>query len=337
MIELIKQEYYKKFYLIATLSIMFGLLYAALCFNSFDNPLHNETDNMDFILPVVIVIIIFKNFKYLKNRKDCIAFMSLPTNKHTVFKVRYFVSLLQILTVFVFLLFCTLPLFLVSNGGIVPLLDNGAFFSHIFYYISLFVKLLFCFLLFNFFLYFFLKGQKVADGCCYVILSVVVMSLVNSWMFFMFEVDTDVTFFSVLSPMNIFHWIGYIYDVPIFDLIPRDYTYIAIIYLSLFSILSIISIPLIIIKQIKFNLENVGKPNNDKVYKIILFILSITTILLTTLFINNYNLTVTISLTVNTGLFIMYSVFIDRFKPTETEIKIYLALFIVALFLPIIL
>lgn len=333
MRKLIDNEYNNGRIITYGIMVVVLMIFTSLCINSYDTQITTEIDNLNYLIPAIVLIVVFRNFRYLKDPKESFSALSVPISKMDIFKIKYIVSLKQLLVIILPTIIMAFPIFIFCNGGFAINYMDTVYVSPI-YYLSLLVKLLFVFILFNFFVYFFLKGKNIAVGFCYIIIAIALMSLSA----FVLMITFDAVYFhnviDCVFPLNIFNWISQIVNYIVSDVTLGINQLVFFIYSIAFIIITAILVPFIVKKINTFKLENVDNPNKDIFYKIFLVILSTSTIILTSFFIEQYLISMVLSITSHFVLYIMYSLFIERYRPTTKELKYYFIVFFLALFLP---
>lgn len=333
MKKLIISEFKLSYRFLITVISIFSILYVALCLNTMNQLPHCETDNLDFILPVIILVVIIYNFRYLKVYNEYSSNLTLPIDSKKLFLLKYISSLLYIFIIVGALLIISFPAFFFSNKR-VELAFSYLNFNYLFYFLSLFIKFIFIFLLFNFFLYFFIKGKSLLDGILYIVLSTIVMSLMCMFVFYVFNVEVQYYFVSIISPFNIFYLLTLYMTESIFNCVFDIEVSKYILYIIVFMIASSITALLLINKHKRLQIEELKTINKDKVYKITLLCLSIISIFLTSYIFSVYQITISIILLINLSFYLIYSNFELRFQPNKKEKIIYFTLFILSVIVP---
>ncbi len=209
-----------------------------------NNNTYTITDNLDYILPIIIIVIIHHNFKYKKIKEEIHHLIELPINTKTIFKYKYIISVIQLTIVYIVLLILTpilnklLVLNIPTNIGV--------------YTISLLIKYIFIYLLFNFFLIIYNNSKSLKRSYLNIIVSILLLSIVNIVVMSMTKYSGN--FELIIGGLNIFSLLRVIFYDYLNSIQSVPFTEGVVFVTIIFSILSVISIPLnfILEKQIKY-------------------------------------------------------------------------------------
>lgn len=331
MRKILKHEFDAKSVVLSCIIIAAVLLFIALSLDGLGGYSH-FTDNIDYIFPILILFIIYNNFKYLKDKDDCIAYSTIPKTKYEIFKLRYIVSLIQIGVIIISFFFISL----IFQGMLTIYYYPSYFIEEIhfgFFFLSIFTKIFFLILLFNIFLFLFLKGKKVSDGMSHIAIVTIIMTFIFGTLTYFFSVETNFSFFSIVAPFSTLNSVSNAYAMLIFGK-HKELSYIAILQLVAIVVLSITLTILQINKIKKLDLEDYDKENNSKIFKVTLLAISIISILATAIILDNFSVGLSILIIFNFALYSMYSLYVNRFKPNRDELLLYFILFSIGIFLP---
>lgn len=334
MVNIIKGEFKQSLNTMISLALAAIFIFVALAINSTDEQTYYLTDKFDYIIPFIVIIYILKNFRYLKDKDDCYSFTAVPLTKNKIFLVRYSLSIIQILSTIVMLCIAAYGVSTLAKLGFIISSHTSIRTSLMAYFISCFVKIIFTGLLFNLFLFVFLCGKKVVDGIINMILFTLGTSLIYCAFYFLVSKYTYYSIMSLITPLNIFNTITevcvfFTYDFPINGLYVSN-----TIYTVMFIVCSIISIVCIHKKINKLNIEKMSRVNNAVIYRVIIIPLAFIVIVINSLLIKNYEMLMALSILSSLCFYIMYSLIIDRFRPTNPEMKVYFLFLAIILIIP---
>ncbi|MFI3211544.1 MAG: hypothetical protein R3Y64_10925 [Peptostreptococcaceae bacterium] len=320
------RQFKDTFPFLIVLTIVTSIIFCSLCISSNNSLVSINTDNFDYILPFSILVIIFYNFKYLKIREEATNVFSLPLSKLDSFKDRYVCSICHISLLYAILLLLSSFVGNVYNINLYVNLN--------YYYLSLLIKYFILILLFNFFLFCFIKGNKLIDSLCYLILATFVLSLLNFFLLSLFNINISYYFSSIIAPFNVMRsWTLVVtsYNYFVTEGVPFNES---IIFLIFFFILSLITIPLNFIEAKNYKLERVERNTSNLLYQISMSILSLTSITMFSLLIDTFATAYCIIIVVNVFIYIIYSTIIGRYVPSNKERVVYFIIFLLGTILP---
>lgn len=332
MRKILKHEFDAKSVVLSCIIIAAVLLFIALSLDGLGGYSH-FTDNIDYIFPILILFIIYNNFKYLKDKDDCIAYSTIPKTKYEIFKLRYIVSLIQIGVIIISFFFISL----IFQGMLTIYYYPSYFIEEIhfgFFFLSIFTKIFFLILLFNIFLFLFLKGKKVSDGMSHIAIVTIIMTFIFGTLTYFFSVETNFSFFSIVAPFSTLNCVSKLFEIHVYVDKQRLTSHIPYLYLTTIVVLSITLTILQINKIKKLDLEDYDKENNSKIFKGTLLAISIISILATAIILDNFSVGLSILIIFNFALYSMYSLYVNRFKPNRDELLLYFILFSIGIFLP---
>ncbi|MFI3211552.1 MAG: hypothetical protein R3Y64_10965 [Peptostreptococcaceae bacterium] len=320
------RQFKDTFPFLIVLTIVTSIIFCSLCISSSNSLVSINTDNFDYILPFSILVIIFYNFKYLKIREEATNVFSLPLSKLDSFKDRYVCAICHISLLFVILLLLSL---LVGN------VYNINFYVNLnYYYLSLLIKYFILILLFNFFLFCFIKGNKLIDSLCYLILATFVLSLFNFFLLSMFNINISYYFSSIIAPFNVMGNLTTVIFHILFSCVEEMRVLTSLIFLILFIVISLITIPLNFIEAKNYKLERVESNTSNLLYQISMSILSLTSIIIFSLLIDTFATAYSVIIVVNVFIYIMYSTIIGKYVPNNKERVVYFIIFLLGTFIP---
>lgn len=328
----IKKQSISSLCFVLIITVVSSILYIALCVSNVEHIIINLTDNLDYILPFIILGVVFKNFSYMNNKEELENIFSLPVTQREVFYFKYFVSLIEITLIFTLLLLITIPIFHIiqPNGNI--------YFDKDYYFLSLVIKYIFCYLLLNFFLYFYSKGNSFVHSICIILIGIFATTTIGFIILYIFEIF-HVNGLSTLYvlPVSAFELISIISNRYIYNIHLTQTTLLEMILLSLFTLSSLFFTYRLHYKKYKISIENQGEVYISKMKIITLLTMSIISILLNAILIQDFDVTIAIIFLVNIMYYIIHSSFASRFKPTTKEWIIYFILFTFAVVIGLIL
>ncbi len=308
------------------------IFYVVLCLDGLDTNVY-LTDNIDFLIPVILIALIIRHFKYMKIKDECIVQSNIPVSKLKLLEIKYKVIAIQLGLIFVAFLGITLLMHLLLMVYYFPghyaegfnigylLLSNG-------------IKIIFTFLLLNIFIYLFLKGRKVVDGFSYIIIISLLATLTFGAINLIFFAHENATLGDIVSPYNLLRCVSELFRTLIKESQVKSSNEIHLIQIICMIVSCAITTPLLIKKINKFKVEDLDNANKSNFFKITLLIISIATIALTSVLIDSFTIAITTSICANALYYVMYSFFIERFIPNKEERYLYLGLFILGVFLP---
>lgn len=309
------------------------VLYIALCLDGLGENVH-LTDNLDYIIPIIVIAVIYKNFKCLKIKDESVAIANMPISRIKLFKYKYILSLIQIGIAISTLFSSTIVLQVIIDVYYFPGFYPATF-NQLFLIISLGIKIIFTFFLFNIFLYLFLKGKKVTDGFSYIIAITGVMTLLYTLGCFILSNNENILLINIVAPFNSSRCVTILFSQIISGRENEMYSFATnVLQLSIITIVTAVVVPLTFRKIKNFRLEDIDNPNNSKIFKYILLALSILSIFVVSNFNPLYSEAVTIIMITNLILYIMYCTYIERYKPEKKELTIYFIIFILGVFAP---
>ncbi len=305
--------------------ISFFIYIISYLYNYYDY-LKDGSNNIDIVLPIIIIGVVLKNFKYLKLKKECEMLYAVSLPKSKIFKCRYVVSLLQISIIYICLTIISFAIFLyasqtreeITEG--INVLDLGM------YTLSVLTKLGFSYLLFNFVLFFFLLGNKLLDSLNYLIIASFALTLILLVIMSMFNINIMYYKTSFIFPFNIFSIITGIYKAGIHNL-PIDGPMNSLLYPLIFiGVLCLILSPFTFKRGRSITRESLNIQGNT----IILLSQIIVISLLTSLVVGFMCISIIISyiciIVIHILCYLIYSSFINRFKFTKMEWGVFLSL-----------
>lgn len=243
--------------LCSVIVIIYSLISQLVNLNSHEIP----TDYLDITLPVVVLLIVFRNFKYLRDENYVINIFGLPLSKEEIFKAKYLLSVIQIVII-VGLLFVTT---IVSTIMIETISFNISYFlngiNRAVYYSAVLLKGIISVGFLNIVLMFYLKGRDLYSCILYTVMGAFVVSSFNSMFYVILENYISVNSGSIgyLLPSGIYSYSSVMINNMVF-MISYDFTKIMIHLVISLIILGTLFLGISVIKRaLKIEIEDIGR------------------------------------------------------------------------------
>ncbi len=320
----IKQQLLKSLLFILIVTVVVTILYTALCITSATTTLKLFSDNLDYIFPFIVLAIVLKNFSYMNQKEELEEIVSLPITQRDVFKFKYLTSLFELGLIYLMLLLVTYILVIVID----PKIANGLNIDM--YILSLFIKGIACYLVLNFFLYFYAKGNSFIHSMCFIALASIVASIIGFIIMlgYLRLHNQSLPNFFILLPINFTSAITYFFKGLIFNFKDLSNAMFHLIVIVLFT-LSCIYFSISLYKnKYKIIIENQGEVYVSNTKRVVLVTLSLLSIFSNALLIDGFEVTVVSIFLINFIYYIVHSSFASRFKPTNKEWIVYFILFV---------
>lgn len=313
-------------FFILSLVVISSIILITLCLNTTFYKYEVESNYLDYILPFITIIIVFYNFKYLKIKSLANHHLYLPVSKQKLFNLKYKFSIMCISFIFIVLLIISIVLMFNSKRDL-QFIDVNI------YILSVVIKYIVTILLFNFYLFCFLLGNKLIDSISNIVIVSICLSSLNIIILNCLGLRVEEYLDFISTPINFYISITDTFKLDIKDVITLNT--VSKFIIPIFSILSITSIPLIFRYSKNHTFNNVENSSNSIIYKTSFLITTILTSYSICNLIDNYIVSLLITILVLSILYTLYSLVIKRFKPSNKELIVYLIIVIFCFVLPL--
>lgn len=311
---------------ILSLVVISSIILITLCLNTTFYKYEVESNYLDYILPFITIIVVFYNFKYLKIKSLANHHLYLPVSKQKLFNLKYKFSIMCISFIFIVLLIISIVLMFNSKRDL-QFIDVNI------YILSVVIKYIVTILLFNFYLFCFILGNKLIDSISNIVIISICLSSLNIIILNCLGLMYEQYFEFIIDPINTLVSITDAFKLVIKDTIGLNQLTKFII--PIFSILSITSTPLIFRYSKNHTFNNVENSSNSIIYKTSFVLTAILTSYSICNLIDNYIVSLLITVLGLSILYTLYSLVIKRFKPTNKELIVYLIIVIFCFVLPL--
>lgn len=165
---------------LSILTLVSSLVYIIVSLNRTYTTFDIESDNLDYILPCILIIIVFYNFKYYYIKEEAYYYKSLPITFKKVFINKYLLSIIHTLFVYTVLLIVTGILVIYSDRSLLN-------FNYVLYFISLILKFGICVLLNTCIIYVLIRFKSFKNIISVLSLLYIIWSILNCIIFLMFN------------------------------------------------------------------------------------------------------------------------------------------------------
>lgn len=186
---------------LSLLTLVSSLVYIIVCLNSTFIDMEIESDKLDYILPFILIIIVFYNFKYYYIKEEAYYYKSLPITFKKVFINKYLLSIIHTLIVYIVLLIVTGILVIYSDRDLRSI-------KIINYIINIIIKMNLCILIINFLLFFITLKKKLISKILLYVSLVFSVFLFNLILLSLLEFKLNSIAKIIIFPFNSFDFLS---------------------------------------------------------------------------------------------------------------------------------